>query len=479
MSIRLQHMREAWSFLSSFVGKPGEIAVDTTNNRMIVHDGATPGGWPVAKLSEVVTNTRTAVADADHTVAATDRLVAYTSLFAARVVTLPAASAYPTGIRLSIVDESGACSATNTLTINRAGSDTINGATSAVISMAFGFLALESDGSGKWTIVDQRAFDAVSTAGVVSFAGKIGVGTTAPQSALSVNGGVAIGTTYAGTNAAAMNNLIVEGNLGIGTATPTVPLYVETNIANAATSNVIVENASGTNAQVRIALQRAADLGAGVARGTVLFASTNTGFANYEAGSIIFYTNTVAGSANARQVILATGDVGLGGVVNTATLSGATLTVLAAGKVGIGTTTPAQPLDVAGIIQTHGAHGSNIQLGVIEDLITCSGASSVSAQQIPNRAIVLAVSVYVMTAITGATSFNVDATTNSGGGAGTTAGQFGANLGLAAGSSNIGVIGPTAWYAPSTITLTANSSNFTGGQVRISIQYMLCGAPTS
>ena len=116
---------------------------------------------------------------------------------------------------------------------------------------------------------------------------------------------------------------------------------------------------------------------------------------------------------------------------------------------------------------------------MIEGLITCSGASSVSTIQIPNRAIVLAVSVYVVTAITGATSYNVDATTSSGGGAGTTSGQFGSGLGVAAGSSNVGVIGPTAWYATSTIKLTAVGGSFTGGSVRVAIQYILCGTPTS
>ena len=125
-----------------------------------------------------------------------------------------------------------------------------------------------------------------------------------------------------------------------------------------------------------------------------------------------------------------------------------------------------------------GVHGSTVQLGVLEDLIICSGASSVSTAAISNRAIVHAVSTYVVTAITGATSFNVDATTSSSGGAGTTAGQFGASLGIAAGSSNSGVIGPTAWYAATTIKLTSQGSNFTGGAVRVAIQYMLCGAPT-
>jgi hypothetical protein len=126
-----------------------------------------------------------------------------------------------------------------------------------------------------------------------------------------------------------------------------------------------------------------------------------------------------------------------------------------------------------------GVHGSSVQIGVIEDLITCSGASSVSTAAIPNRAIVLAVSTYVATAITGATSYNVDATTSASGGSGTTAGQFGSSLGIAAGSNNSGVIGPTAWYATSTIKLTAQGGSFTGGTVRVGIQYVLCGAPTS
>ncbi len=74
-------------------------------------------------------------------------------------------------------------------------------------------------------------------------------------------------------------------------------------------------------------------------------------------------------------------------------------------------------------------HGSTIQTGVVEDLIACSGASSVSTVTIPNRAIVCAVSTNVVTAITGATWFNADATTSAGGGAGTTAGEFGSILG--------------------------------------------------
>ena len=41
-----------------------------------------------------------------------------------------------------------------------------------------------------------------------------------PASTLSVKGGAAIGTTYAGSNAAGSNNLIVQGSVGIGTTSP-------------------------------------------------------------------------------------------------------------------------------------------------------------------------------------------------------------------------------------------------------------------
>ncbi|UHC16075.1 hypothetical protein LRS73_26950 [Methylobacterium currus] len=55
MSIRLQFLRETWAFLRTFTGRPGEIAVDTTNNRLVVHDGTTPGGFPTATAADLKT----------------------------------------------------------------------------------------------------------------------------------------------------------------------------------------------------------------------------------------------------------------------------------------------------------------------------------------------------------------------------------------------------------------------------------------
>jgi hypothetical protein len=169
MSEQLQLRRGTAAQIAAFTGAQGEAIVDTTNNRLVVQDGATAGGFPAAKLSEVVTNTRAPVNDAAYSVQTTDRTVAFTALTAARVVSLPAASSFPTGVRLIIVDESGACSTTNTITVTRAGTDLINGATTSVVSTAYGFVAIESNGYNKWTIVDSAsAAGGVSTINTLS-----------------------------------------------------------------------------------------------------------------------------------------------------------------------------------------------------------------------------------------------------------------------------------------------------------------------
>jgi hypothetical protein len=50
--------------------------------------------------------------------------------------------------------------------------------------------------------------------------GKVAVGAINPASAFDVSGGVAVGS-YAGTNAAPTNGMIISGDVGIGTTTPT------------------------------------------------------------------------------------------------------------------------------------------------------------------------------------------------------------------------------------------------------------------
>lgn len=99
---------------------------------------------------------RVTFSNAAHTLAATTRILAQVgTLSAARAVTLPAANAVPAGTQITVLDESGTASASNTLSWARAGSDTINGGASNVVAVnaAYGAGSIISDGTSKWTTV--------------------------------------------------------------------------------------------------------------------------------------------------------------------------------------------------------------------------------------------------------------------------------------------------------------------------------------
>jgi hypothetical protein len=53
MSQQLQLRRNTQPTVSTFTGALGELAVDTTNNRVLVNDAVTAGGWAAAKLNDV------------------------------------------------------------------------------------------------------------------------------------------------------------------------------------------------------------------------------------------------------------------------------------------------------------------------------------------------------------------------------------------------------------------------------------------
>jgi hypothetical protein len=115
-------------------------------------------------------------------------------------------------------------------------------------------------------------------------------------------------------------------------------------------------------------------------------------------------------------------------------------------------------------------NGAAIGMAISEEEVTVSGATTTTSIVIPNRSICLGVSVRTTLAITGATSFNCGVSGN--------ASKFGATLGIALGSTNIGIIGPEAFYANTPVVLTAVGSNFTGGKVRVAIQHLTFAAPS-
>lgn len=83
-----------------------------------------------------------------YTIGAGDFIVGMSST-SARTVTLPAANAFAAGQLLIVQDEANNA-ATNNITINRAGADTINAATSITITANSGRRLFYSDGTSKW-----------------------------------------------------------------------------------------------------------------------------------------------------------------------------------------------------------------------------------------------------------------------------------------------------------------------------------------
>jgi hypothetical protein len=91
------------------------------------------------------------VADSNSAIAAGKYKVTISaSLTAPRTYTLPDNATFGVGCMI-FGDPLGTITSTNTATLTKAGSDTVNGGTSLVIGIPFGSLTLCADGAGKWT----------------------------------------------------------------------------------------------------------------------------------------------------------------------------------------------------------------------------------------------------------------------------------------------------------------------------------------
>lgn len=124
--------------------------------------------------------------------------------------------------------------------------------------------------------------------------------------------------------------------------------------------------------------------------------------------------------------------------------------------------------DLAGSISPNGAQAA---MRVLEEELELSGADVTSTIEIPNGSICFGVSARVTETIAGATSYKV--------GISGELDKFGDLLDINEGSSNFGIIGPTAFYADTPVIVTANGSDFLSGKVRLAIQHLLVIPPQS
>lgn len=94
----------------------------------------------------------------DYTILAADpySYILVDTSIGARVITLPAAAGVAQGRYYWICDTSGNAY-TNNLTVQRAGADTIDGATTAVVNVNYGGVLLISNGSNAWHVAERTA----------------------------------------------------------------------------------------------------------------------------------------------------------------------------------------------------------------------------------------------------------------------------------------------------------------------------------
>ncbi|MGF7229539.1 MAG: beta strand repeat-containing protein [Candidatus Saccharibacteria bacterium] len=128
--------------IQNAAGTKNVYSADTTNTRLAV-GGVTP--LSTLDVRGSITYNRTTVSDVAYTVLATDYIIAYTTLTAARTVTLPTAI----GVvgRLYIIKDEAGTAGTNNITLATTASQTIDGSASKVINNNYGTAKVYSNGT--------------------------------------------------------------------------------------------------------------------------------------------------------------------------------------------------------------------------------------------------------------------------------------------------------------------------------------------
>ena len=180
--------------------------------------------------------------------------------------------------------------------------------------------------------------------------GNVGIGTINPKNKLDVEGGLAIGSTYSGTNTAPTDGVLIEGNVGIGTTDPKNKLDIEGGLAIGSTY-------SGTNTVPTDGVLIEGNVGIGTTdpknkldvEGGLAIGSTYSGTNTAPTDGVLIEGNVGIGTTDPKNKLDVEGGLAIGSTysgTNTAPTDG----VLIEGNVGIGTTDPKAKLDVNGDI---------------------------------------------------------------------------------------------------------------------------------
>jgi hypothetical protein len=149
----------------------------------------------------------------NYTIKITDSLIGVTDTTAARTLSLPAANTFVAGQFVTVCDESGGA-ATNNITINRAGSDTIQGGVSFILNRNYQTVTLYSNGSNAWYTNQNSGVQGL--VGVQGYQGYQGInGTQGNQGFQGSNAQVAVYSTTFTSASLSAGLLTVTHNLNV------------------------------------------------------------------------------------------------------------------------------------------------------------------------------------------------------------------------------------------------------------------------
>ena len=202
--------------------------------------------------------------------------------------------------------------------------------------------------------------------------GGVGIGTSSPANALDVKGAAAFGT-YAGTASGASNGIIVSGNVGIGTTSPAATLDVTGNGIHIASgggaASGVLWNNSGTLTWNSTALTVGGSVTASGATGYVPYFTSTTTLGDL----VIFQTGGKVGigTTSPQNLLDVNGAASIGYNVAAPTNG-----LIVSGSVGIGVASPAAFLDVEAGTAANYVNGSGINLYAQNGGGVCCGSST-------------------------------------------------------------------------------------------------------